>query len=211
VLMPNNPSGGGVSRRIEGEDRSELRDVLAQLSVRKAPASLPAPRHWSLAGGIAMGPELSDPAVGCDDGASKTEKAPSLIYLESSLVVRAIRDYFHPEIGEILIDTDEIYEQALAFMSTVMPDNVNRIKRYQDDVPLFSRFQIEHQIESAMRAKSACLRRRDRDRPYRSAHRDRYQLGRSTRGADIETTAFNTNLEAAEEIARQIRLRDLAA
>ncbi len=211
VLMPNNPNGGGVSRRIEGEDRSELRDVLAQLNVPQG-ASI-------IARTAGIGRSLEELQWDLNyltqlwdaiDGAAKTEKAPSLIYLESSLVVRAIRDYFHPEIGEILIDTDEIYEQALAFMSTVMPDNVNRIKRYQDDVPLFSRFQIEHQIESA-HAREVSLPSGgviviDHTEALTAID---INSARSTRGSDIETTAFNTNLEAAEEIARQIRLRDL--
>ncbi len=211
VLMPNNPSGGGVSRRIEGEDRSELRDVLAQLSVPQG-ASI-------IARTAGIGRSLEELQWDLNyltqlwdaiDGAAKTEKAPSLIYLESSLVVRAIRDYFHPEIGEILIDTDEIYQQALAFMSTVMPDNVDRIKRYEDDVPLFSRFQIEHQIESA-HAREVTLPSGgviviDHTEALTAID---INSARSTRGADIETTAFNTNLEAAEEIARQIRLRDL--
>jgi ribonuclease E len=211
VLMPNNPSGGGVSRRIEGEDRSELRDVLAQLNVPQG-ASI-------IARTAGIGRSLEELQWDLNyltqlwdaiDGASKTEKAPSLIYLESSLVVRAIRDYFHPEIGEILIDTDEIYQQAMAFMSTVMPDNVNRIKRYQDDVPLFSRFQIEHQIESA-HAREVSLPSGgviviDHTEALTAID---INSARSTRGSDIETTAFNTNLEAAEEIARQIRLRDL--
>lgn len=211
VLMPNNPSGGGVSRRIEGEDRSELRDVLAQLSVPQG-ASI-------IARTAGIGRSLEELQWDLNyltqlwdaiDGAAKTEKAPSLIYLESSLVVRAIRDYFHPEIGEILIDTDEIYEQAMAFMSTVMPDNVSRIKRYHDDVPLFSRFQIEHQIESA-HAREVSLPSGgviviDHTEALTAID---INSARSTRGADIETTAFNTNLEAAEEIARQIRLRDL--
>jgi len=211
VLMPNNPSGGGVSRRIEGEDRSELREVLAQLEVPKG-ASI-------IARTAGIGRSLEELQWDLNyltqlwdaiDGAAKTEKAPSLIYLESSLVVRAIRDYFHPEIGEILIDTDEIYQQALAFMSTVMPDNVNRIKRYEDDVPLFSRFQIEHQIESA-HAREVTLPSGgviviDHTEALTAID---INSARSTRGADIETTAFNTNLEAAEEIARQIRLRDL--
>jgi ribonuclease E len=211
VLMPNNPSGGGVSRRIEGEDRSELRDVLAQLNVPQG-ASI-------IARTAGIGRSLEELQWDLNyltqlwnaiDGASKVEKAPSLIYLESSLVVRAIRDYFHTEIGEILIDTDEIYEQALAFMSTVMPDNVSRIKRYQDDVPLFSRFQIEHQIESA-HAREVSLPSGgviviDHTEALTAID---INSARSTRGSDIETTAFNTNLEAAEEIARQIRLRDL--
>ncbi|MDP1956622.1 MAG: ribonuclease E/G, partial [Rhodocyclaceae bacterium] len=133
-----------------------------------------------------------------------------LIYQESSLVIRAIRDYFHAEIGEILIDTDDIYEQAQQFMSHVMPGNVARVKRYNDDVPLFSRFQIEHQIESAY-SRQVTL-------PSGGAividHTEALvsvdvNSGRSTKGADIEETALRTNLEAADEIARQLRLRDL--
>ena len=211
VLMPNNPSGGGVSRRIEGEDRNELRDVLAQMEV---------PHGMSIIARTAgIGRNLEELQWDLNylkqlwdaiEGAAETEKAPSLIYLESSLVVRAIRDYFNPEIGEILIDTDDIYHQAQAFMSTVMPDHVDRIKRYHDDVPLFSRFQIEHQIESA-HARQVNL-------PSGGAividHTEALTAidinsARSTRGGDIETTAYNTNLEAADEIARQLRLRDL--
>jgi ribonuclease E len=211
VLMPNNPSGGGVSRRIEGEDRNELRDVLAQLEVPQG-ASI-------IARTAGIGRNLEELQWDLNyltqlwdaiEGAAKTEKAPSLIYLESSLVVRAIRDYFHPEIGEILVDTDDIFQQAQAFMSTVMPGNVDRIKRYRDDVPLFSRFQIEHQIESA-HARQVNL-------PSGGAividHTEALTAidinsARATRGSDIEATALNTNLEAADEIARQMRLRDL--
>ncbi|TXT21339.1 MAG: ribonuclease E, partial [Gallionellaceae bacterium] len=211
VLMPNNPSGGGVSRRIEGEDRNELRDVLAQLEV---------PQGMSIIARTAgIGRNLEELQWDLNylkqlwdaiEGAAKSEKAPSLIYLESSLVVRAIRDYFHPEIGEILVDTDDIFQQAQSFMGTVMPANVNRIKRYHDDVPLFSRFQIEHQIESA-HARQVNL-------PSGGAividHTEALTAvdvnsARATRGGDIETTALNTNLEAADEIARQMRLRDL--
>jgi len=211
VLMPNNPSGGGVSRRIEGAERNELRDVLAQLDVPQG-ASI-------IARTAGIGRDLAELQWDLNylkqlwdaiHSAAKTEKAPSLIYLESSLVVRAIRDYFHPEIGEILVDTDDIYQQARAFMSTVMPNNVHVIKRYKDDVPLFSRFQIEHQIESA--------HTRQINLPSGGAividHTEALTAvdvnsARSTRGGDIETTALNTNLEAAEEIARQMRLRDL--
>ena len=211
VLMPNNPNGGGVSRRIEGEDRNELRDVLAQMEV---------PHGMSIIARTAgIGRNVEELQWDLNylkqlwdaiEGAAKSEKAPSLIYLESSLVVRAIRDYFNPEIGEILIDTDDIFQQAQAFMGTVMPDHVDRIKRYHDDVPLFSRFQIEHQIESA-HARQVNL-------PSGGAividHTEALTAidinsARSTRGGDIETTAYNTNLEAADEIARQLRLRDL--
>jgi ribonuclease E len=211
VLMPNNPNGGGVSRRIEGEDRNELRDVLAQLEVPQG-ASI-------IARTAGIGRNLEELQWDLNyltqlwdaiENAAKSEKAPSLIYLESSLVVRAIRDYFHPEIGEILVDTDDIFQQAQAFMSTVMPGNVDRIKRYRDDVPLFSRFQIEHQIESA-HARQVNL-------PSGGAividHTEALTAidinsARATRGSDIEATALNTNLEAADEIARQMRLRDL--
>src|SRR5487761_1981280 len=211
VLMPNNPNGGGVSRRIEGEDRNELRDVLAQMEV---------PQGMSIIARTAgIGRNLEELQWDLNylkqlwdaiEGAAKSEKAPSLIYLESSLVVRAIRDYFNPEIGEILIDTDDIFEQARAFMGTVMPDNVNRIKRYHDDVPLFSRFQIEHQIESAhareVRLPSGGAIVIDHTEALTAID---INSARATKGSDIEHTAFNTNLEAAEEIARQMRLRDL--
>jgi ribonuclease E len=211
VLMPNNPSGGGVSRRIEGEERDELRQVLSQVDV---------PQGMSIIARTAgIGRNTEELQWDLDylkqlwdaiEGAAESEKAPSLIYLESSLVVRAIRDYFNPEISEILIDTEEVYQQALAFMSTVMPGNVNRIKRYVDDVPLFSRFQIEHQIESAhareVRLPSGGVIVIDHTEALTAID---INSARATKGGDIETTAFNTNLEAAEEIARQLRLRDL--
>jgi len=211
VLMPNNPRGGGVSRRIEGEDRQELREAMAQLEVpdgmsiiaRTAGIGRDATElQWDLSYLMQL--------WGAIDEAAKGNSAPLLIYLESSLVIRAIRDYFQPDIGEILIDTDDIYEQAAAFMSVVMPDNLPRVKRYQDDVPLFSRFQIEHQIETAY----------SRTVPLPSGgaividHTEALvsvdvNSARATRGSDIEETATRTNLEAADEIARQARLRDL--
>jgi ribonuclease E len=211
VLMPNNPSGGGVSRRIEGQERNDLRDVLAQMEI---------PKGMSIIARTAgIGRNLEELQWDLNylkqlwdaiDGASESEKAPSLIYLESSLVVRAIRDYFNPEIGEILIDSEDVYQQALAFMGTVMPDNVSRIKRYVDDVPLFSRFQIEHQIESAhareVRLPSGGVIVIDHTEALTAVD---INSARATKGSDIETTAFQTNLEAAEEIARQLRLRDL--
>jgi ribonuclease E len=212
VLMPNNPRGGGVSRRVEGEDRNELRDTLDQLQL---------PDGMSvIARTAAIGRSLEELQWDLNylmqlwqavDGASKdTEKKPFLIYLESSLVIRAIRDYFQPDIGEILIDTDEICEQAKSFMQTVMPGNVGKVKLYRDDVPLFSRFQIEHQIESAYSRQVAL--------PAGGAividHTEALvaidvNSARATKGGDIEETAYRTNLEAAEEVARQLRLRDL--
>jgi ribonuclease E len=144
------------------------------------------------------------------EDAAKMQSGAYLIYQESSLVIRAIRDYFHPDIGELLIDTEAIFEQAQQFMGHVMPANVNRVKLYKDDVPLFSRFQIEHQIETAY-ARTVPL-------PAGGAividHTEALvsvdvNSARATKGGDIETTAFNTNLEAADEVARQLRLRDL--
>ncbi|SMB26582.1 fused ribonucleaseE: endoribonuclease; RNA-binding protein; RNA degradosome binding protein [Sterolibacterium denitrificans] len=211
VLMPNNPRGGGVSRRVEGEERQELRDIMDRLEVPKG-ASLIARTagigrsyeelQWDLNYLLQLWNAI--------EGAANSQSGAFLIYQESSLVIRAIRDYFHAEIGEILIDTDDVFEQAQQFMSHVMPANVTRVKRYQDDVPLFSRFQIEHQIESAYS--------RQVNLPSGGAividHTEALvsvdvNSGRATKGTDIEETAFKTNCEAADEIARQLRLRDL--
>ena len=211
VLMPNNPRGGGVSRRVEGEDRQELRDTMEQLDVPQGMSIIARTAgigrnvdelQWDLSYLMQLWSAI--------DVAARDNAAPILIYLESSLVIRAIRDYFSPEIGEILIDTDEIADQATAFMAVVMPDNVQRVKRYRDDIPLFSRFQIEHQIETAY-SRTVQL-------PSGGAvvidHTEALvavdvNSARSTRGADIEETALRTNLEAADEVARQLRLRDL--
>ena len=152
VLMPNNPRGGGVSRRVEGEERAELRDVLAQLEVpagmsliaRTAGIGRSAEElQWDLNYLLQLWTAIEAAAGG--------QKGAFLIYQEGSLVIRAIRDLFQPDIGEILIDTELIYEQARQFMSHVMPGNVSKVKLYRDDVPLFSRLQIEHQIETAYR------------------------------------------------------------
>ncbi|MDR3087031.1 MAG: Rne/Rng family ribonuclease, partial [Azoarcus sp.] len=211
VLMPNNPRGGGVSRRIEGDERTELRDAMDQLEV---------PQGMSLiARTAAIGRSAEELQWDLNylmqlwtaiESAANAQTGAFLIYQEGSLVIRAIRDYFQPDIGEILVDTVKIFEQAHQFMSHVMPGNVNRIKHYNDDVPLFSRFQIEHQIESAY-SRQVTL-------PSGGAvvidHTEALvavdvNSGRATKGADIEETALRTNLEAAEEIARQLRLRDL--
>src|SRR5574340_911169 len=211
VLMPNNPRGGGVSRRVEGDERAELRDVMDQLEVpagmsliaRTAAIGRAAEElQWDLNYLLQLWRAI--------DGAAQAQNGAFLIYQEGSLVIRAIRDYFQPDIGEILVDTDDVYEQARQFMAHVMPQNVNRVKPYRDDVPLFSRFQIEHQIESAYS--------RQVNLPSGGAividHTEALvsidvNSGRSTRGADIEETALKTNCEAADEIARQLRLRDL--
>ena len=212
VLMPNNPRGGGVSRRVEGEDRNELRDTIDQLVV---------PDGMSvIARTAAIGRTVEELQWDMNyllqlwqaiDGAAKEPaQKPYLIYLESSLVIRAIRDYFQPDIGEILVDTEEIYDQAVAFMQTVMPANVGKVKLYRDDVPLFSRFQIEHQIESAygrhVNLPSGGAIVIDHTEALVSID---VNSARSTKGHDIEETAYRTNLEAAEEVARQLRLRDL--
>ncbi len=243
--MPNNPRGGGVSRRIEGEDRQELRETMDQLELpagmsiiaRTAGIGRTASelqwdlnyllKLWTAIDGASRpqyeltqdDPEnpdkkrttYVDTATGPDGQRLKrANPAPFLIVEESNLVIRAIRDYFHPEIGEILVDTDDIYEQARQFMAHVMPDNVARVKRYKDDVPLFSRFQIEHQIETAY----------SRQVPLPSGgaivvdHTEALvavdvNSARATKGSDIEETATRTNLEAADEVARQLRLRDL--
>ncbi|MBS0308905.1 MAG: Rne/Rng family ribonuclease, partial [Proteobacteria bacterium] len=211
VLMPNNPRGGGVSRRVEGEDRQELRETMDKLDLPNGMSVIARTAgigrnvdelQWDLNYLMQLWTAI--------EGAGKSAAGAFLIYQESSLVIRAIRDYFQPDIGEILIDTDDIYEQAHQFMTHVMPDVVHRVKRYRDDVPLFSRFQIEHQIETAY----------SRTVPLPSGgaividHTEALvsvdvNSARATRGSDIETTAFNTNLEAADEVARQLRLRDL--
>jgi ribonuclease E len=211
VLMPNNPRGGGVSRRIEGEDREELKENLDQLDypkgmsliARTAGIGRSAPElQWDLNYMLKLWEAI--------DSAAKAGKGAFLIYQESSLVIRAIRDYFTADIGEILIDTDDIFDQAHQFMNHVMPETANRVKRYRDDASLFSRFQIEHQIETAFS--------RTVNLPSGGAividHTEALvsidvNSARATRGSDIEETATRTNLEAADEIARQMRLRDL--
>ncbi|HYW55976.1 MAG TPA: Rne/Rng family ribonuclease [Polaromonas sp.] len=211
VLMPNNPRGGGVSRRIEGDDRAELKENMDQLEY-PAGASIiartagigrsAAELQWDLNYLIKLWTAI--------DGAGKGGKGAFLIYQESSLVIRAIRDYFNSDIGDILFDTDDVYEQARQFMAHVMPEHEHRVKRYRDDAPLFSRFQIEHQIESAY-ARTVQL-------PSGGAividHTEALvsvdvNSARAIKGGDIEETATRTNLEAADEVARQMRLRDL--
>jgi len=211
VLMPNNPRGGGVSRRIEGDEREELKEAMDQLEYPKGMSLIArtagigrtaAELQWDLNYMLKLWTAI--------DEASRGGKGAYLIYQESSLVIRAIRDYFTNDIGEILIDTDDIYEQAKQFMLHVMPDQSNRVKRYRDDAALFARFQIEHQIETAFS--------RTVNLPSGGAividHTEALvsvdvNSARATRGSDIEETAFRTNLEAADEIARQMRLRDL--
>ena len=210
VLMPNNPRGGGVSRRIEGEDRQELREAMGQLEIPDGMSIIARTAgigrdseelQWDLSYLMQLWTAI--------DGAAKTNQAPLLIYLESSLVIRAIRDYFQPDIGEILIDTDDIFEQAQAFMSVVMPDNMSRVKRYQDDVPLFSRFQIEHQIETAY-SRTVSL-------PSGGAividHTEALvsvdvNSARATRGSDIEETATRTKTVTESDGSINVSIND---
>lgn len=211
VLMPNNPRGGGVSRRVEGEERNELRDTMAQLEVPNGMSII------ARTAGIGRNAEelqwdlnyLTQLWTAIEE-ASHIQPGAFLIYQEGSLVIRAIRDYFSADIGEILIDTADVHEQAVQFMNHVMPGNVARVKLYQDEIPLFSRFQIEHQIETAfsreVRLPSGGAIVIDHTEALVSID---VNSGRSIKGSDIEQTAFNTNLEAAEEVARQMRLRDL--
>lgn len=241
VLMPNNPRGGGVSRRIEGEERQELRAAMEQLDLPAGMSTIARTAgigrtveelQWDLNYLLKLWSAISEAAtpqyewVTTEKGRTVTHyitesvkdgkplkranPAPFLIVEESNLVIRAIRDYFQPDIGEILVDTDEIYDQARQFMAHVMPDMVGRVKCYREETPLFSRFQIEHQIETAY----------SRTVPLPSGgaividHTEALvavdvNSARATRGSDIEETALKTNLEAAEEVARQMRLRDL--
>ena len=211
VLMPNNPRAGGVSRRIEGEDRNLVRDAMAQLEI---PDDMGLIVRTAGIGRIAE--ELQwdlDYLLHLWDSifkASEERAAPFLIYQESNVIIRALRDHLRSDISEILIDDAEIFQRATEFMTQVMPHNLKKLKRYDDPVPLFSRYQIESQIETAFQ--------REVSLPSGGAividHTEALlsidiNSARATKGSDIEETALNTNLEAADEIARQLRLRDL--
>jgi len=210
VLMPNNPRAGGVSRRIEGEDRNTIREAMAQLEipenmgliVRTAGVGKSAEElQWDLNYLLQL--------WGSIDKAGREQASPFLVYQESNIIIRAIRDYLRKDIAEIVIDDEATYDKAREFMSQVMPHNLSKIKLYSDETPLFTRYQIESQIETAFQ--------REVSLPSGGAivldHTEALlsidiNSARSTKGGDIEETAFNTNLEAAEEIARQLRLRD---
>ncbi len=211
VLMPNNPRAGGVSRRIEGEDRNIIRESLSQLNipggmgliVRTAGVGRSTEElQWDLEYLLQLWSSI--------EKAASERPAPFLVYQESNVIVRALRDYFRSDISEVLIDSEKVYSTARQFVEQVMPERLNKLKQYSDPVPLFNRFQIENQIESAYR--------REVQLPSGGAivvdHTEALisidiNSARATRGGDIEETAFNTNLEAADEIARQLRLRDL--
>lgn len=211
VLMPNSPSAGGVSRRIEGEDRAALKDALDKLNIpddmgviiRTAGVGRDAEElQWDLDYLLQVWRSIAEAAL--------AKPAPFLIYQESRLIVRALRDYLRADIGEILVDTEELYETAREFMQQVMPQTLRKLKHYKDDIPLFNRFQIESQIEAIyernVRLPSGGSIVVDQTEALTAVD---VNSARATKGSDIEDTAFQTNLEAAEEVARQLRLRDL--
>ena len=211
VLMPNNPNAGGISRRIEGDDRDELRDILSKLAIpegmgviiRTAAVSKSLEElQWDLNTLLNQWEAIQK--------AASERSAPFLIYQESDIVIRAIRDYLRPDIAEVIVEGESAYEKAKQYINQVRPDFIDRLKLYQDSTPLFNRYQIEQQIETA--------HQREVQLPSGGSividHTEALvsidiNSARATRGSDIEETALNTNLEAAEEIARQLRLRDI--
>ncbi|UYM18943.1 ribonuclease E [Endozoicomonas euniceicola] len=210
VLMPNNPRAGGISRRIEGDERAELRETLSQLNI---PAEMGVivrtaglgrnqeELQWDLDYLLQLWSSIKEAAE---------QPAPLLIYQESNVIIRAIRDYLRQDIGEVLIDKQSVYDEAVTFIKQVMPQYEHKIKLYKDSIPLFNRFQIESQIETAfqreVRLPSGGSIVID---PTEALVSIDINSARATRGGDIEETALNTNLEAADEIARQLRLRDI--
>lgn len=211
VLMPNNPRAGGVSRRIEGEERNELRAAMNELNVPKGMGTI-----VRTAGVGRNAEELQwDLDYQCDiwraiEKAGEGKKAPFLIYQESNIIVRALRDNFRGDVGEIVVDEQSTYSEADDFIKLYMPQNERKLKMHTDVVPLFNRYQIESQIESAFRREvtlpSGGSLVIDRTEALISID---INSARATKGTDIEETATNTNLEAADEVARQLRLRDL--
>ncbi len=210
VLMPNNPKAGGVSRRIEGEDRQALKEALDHVTVpddvglivRTAGLGRDAEElQWDLDYLLTLWKSISE--------AASKQKAPFLIYQESKLFIRALRDYLRSDIGEILIDDEPLYNDARDFMQQVMPNALRKLKLYRDDTPLFTRYQIETQIESAfdrqVRLPSGGSIVIDQTEALTAID---VNSSKATKGSDIEETAFNTNCEAAVEIARQARIRD---
>jgi len=211
VLMPNNPRAGGVSRRIEGDDRKEIRDAMSGLDipqgmgliVRTAGVGRATEElQWDMDYQVQVWSAI--------EKAAANKPAPFLVYQESNVIIRALRDYFRDDIGEILIDNPEVYKTAEDFVKQVMPNSQRKLKLYQDDIPMFNRYQIEGQIESAFQREvtlpSGGSIVVDLTEALISID---INSARATKGGDIEETATNTNLEAADEIARQLRLRDL--
>jgi len=211
VLMPTNPKAGGVSRRISNEDRQELREQLQNviapdnvgIIIRTAGVGREAEElQWDLDYLLQLWASI--------EKAAGERSAPFLVYQESNLFIRALRDHMRNDIGEILVDDPKVFEDARQFIEEVMPHNVRKLKLYQDDVPLFSRYQIESQIESAF-SRTVHLPSGGSlviDHTEAMVCLD-VNSARATKGSDIEETAYHTNLEAADEVARQLRLRDL--
>ena len=211
VLMPNSPTAGGVSRRIEGDDRQALKEAMDALTIpddmgviiRTAGVGRDAEElQWDLNYLLQVWKSITEAAL--------SKPAPFLIYQESRLIIRALRDYLRSDVGEILVDTPAMYEEAKDFMQSVMPHTLKKLKMYTDDIPLFNRFQIESQIEAAyertLRLPSGGSIVMDQTEALTAVD---VNSSRATKGGDIEETAFQTNIEAAEEVARQLRLRDL--
>jgi len=211
VLMPNNPKGGGISRRVSSDERSDLKRILAGLDVGNQHALI------ARTAGIDRSPEELQWDLdfllklwGTIESAAAKLPAPRLVYQESNLLVRSIRDHLAADIAEIVIDDAELFDRAGRFVQQMMPHNVSKLKRYEQNMPLFSRFQVEQQIESAFKREvslpsggSVVI---DHTEALTSID---VNSARATKGADIEETALQTNLEAVGEIARQLRIRDL--
>ncbi|MFK7913731.1 MAG: Rne/Rng family ribonuclease, partial [Pseudomonadales bacterium] len=211
VLMPNNPRAGGISRRIEGDDRDQLRAAMSDLDipqgmgviVRTAGVGRSSEElQWDLDYLLQLWEAIGN--------AAETEKTPSLLFQENNVILRAIRDNLRRDVGEVLIDSKDAFEEASTFISQVMPHYASKVKFYDDDIPLLSRYQIESQIETAfernVRLPSGGSIVID---PTEALVSIDINSARATKGSDIEETALNTNLEAAEEVARQLRLRDM--
>ena len=211
VLMPNNPRAGGISRRIEGDERAELREAMRGLDIPEGMGAIVRTAgigrateelQWDLDYLLQLWNTINDEAVDA--------KAPHFLFQESNVIVRAIRDYLRQDVGEVIVDSEDAFNLAAAFIGTVMPDFSNKVKLYKDQIPLFNRYQIENQIETAF-CREVSLPSGGSiviDVTEAMVSVD-INSARATKGGDIEETAFNTNKEAAEEVARQLRLRDV--
>lgn len=211
VMMPNNPRAGGISRRIEGDDRSQLKELMSQLEIPDSAGVIVRTAgvgksleelQWDLNYLLQLWDSIKK--------ASLENRAPFLVYQESNVIIRAIRDYLRRDIAEVLIDSAKVHQEAFSFISQVMPHYQDKIKLYEDEVPLFNRYHIESQIETAFQREvklpsggSIVID------PTEALISIDINSARATKGSDIEETALNTNLEAADEIARQLRLRDM--
>ncbi len=211
VLMPNNPKAGGVSRRAEGDERQEAKAALDAMQLPEGMGVIVRSNGVGrTAEELQWDADYLTEIWTAIENASNDKQAPFLIYQENNIILRALRDYMRPDIGEVVIDNEEIYETARAHLTSVMPQHLNRLKLYKDETPLFSRYQIESQIELAhertIRLPSGGSIVIDRTEALTSVD---INSARATSGGGIEETALNTNLEAADEVARQLRLRDL--